>query len=51
MQYTIIKEKMNQHPSSDSKPTPSVMRQVGITMLGLGALALFIGILIQSLTN
>lgn len=37
----------------DSKPkqTTSAMRQVGITMLALGALALLIGILIQSLVN
>jgi len=42
---------MNQHPSSDSKPTPSVMRQVGITMLALGLLTLSVGILIASLTN
>jgi hypothetical protein len=45
---------MNQPPfnsSSNSKPTPSAMRQVGITMLALGALALVIGFVISSLVN
>ena len=42
---------MNQLPSSSSKPTPSAMRQVGITMLVLGVITLSVGILIASLTN
>jgi hypothetical protein len=45
---------MNQPPfnsSSNSKPTPSVMRQVGIAMLALGTLTLAIGFVIASLVN
>jgi len=42
---------MNQIPSSNSKPSPSAMRQVGMTMLGLGVVAFFIGLLIASFTN
>jgi hypothetical protein len=37
--------------NSNSKATPSAMRQVGITMLALGALALVIGFVISSLVN
>jgi hypothetical protein len=37
---------MNQPPFS--KPKPSAMRQVGITMLALGALTLTIGFVIAS---
>jgi hypothetical protein len=51
MQYTIIRKKMNQLPSSNPKPTPSAMRKVGITMLALGALTLVIGFVFASLIN
>ena len=45
---------MNQPPfplSSKPKSNTSAMRQVGILMLALGALALSIGFLVASLTN
>ena len=59
IQYTIIRKKMNDilldpPPSpkaSQPKPTTSAMRKVGMTMLGLGVVAFFIGLLIASLTN
>jgi uncharacterized membrane protein YiaA len=37
--------------ASQPKPTTSAMRKVGMTMLGLGVVAFFIGLLIASLTN